>query len=84
MNSTNQIARIFYTGEYGEVHQLFSTDNPSTVMNEGHIGVCYINNHITYNIIQISLQATGMGYVSGFYTIQFADEGFKIEFVTKA
>ena len=28
----------------------------------------------------MSLQATGTGYVSGFYTVQFPGEGFKIEF----
>lgn len=62
LNSTNETATIFYTGDYGEVHQWFDTDNPSTVIDEAHIG------------------ATGMGYVSGFFTIQFPGEGFKIEF----
>ena len=51
LNNTNETATIFYTGEYGEVHEWFSRDNPTTVIDEAHIGVRYTNQYITYNVI---------------------------------
>ena len=47
LNNTNETATIFYTGEYGEVHEWFSRDNPTTVIDEANIGVCYIDNQIS-------------------------------------
>ena len=50
LNNTNETANIHYTGEYGEVHEWYSRDNPTIVVDEGQIGVCYIDNEISQYI----------------------------------
>ena len=42
LNSTEETANILYTGEHGVVHEWYSRDNPTIVVDEGQIGVCYI------------------------------------------
>ena len=38
LNNTNEIPIIHYTSDDGEVHQWYSRDNPTTVVDEGQIG----------------------------------------------